>query len=58
MCFFCFKKLPLNIKGKFEFLYDSIDRERLLSVVVEIQKFLVHKPLDFHYTTFSVSPTL
>ena len=58
MFFFCFKKLPLNIKRKFEFLYDSIDGERLSSVVIEIGKFLVHEPLDFHYTTFSVSPCL
>ena len=56
--FFCFKQLPLNIKQKFEFSYHLIDRERLISVVVGVVSFSVDKPLDFHDTTFSVSPNL
>ena len=57
MCF-CFKKLPLSIKQKFEFLYNYIGGKRLSSVVVGTETFLVNKPLDFHYTTFSVSRSL
>ena len=53
----CFKQLPLNIKQKFEFLYNLIDGERLLSVVVVVS-FSIDKPLDFHHTSFSVSPSL
>ena len=33
--FFYFKKLSLNTEQKFEFLYDLIGGERLLSVVVK-----------------------
>ena len=32
--------------------------ERLLSVVVEVVRFSVDKPLDFHDIIFSVSPSL
>ena len=46
----------LKFKQKFEFLYHLIDWERLLSVVVGVAGFLNDKPLDFHDTTFSVSP--
>ena len=53
-----FKQLPLNIKQKFEFLFDLIDGERLLSVVVGVVSFLADKPLDFYDTTFSVLPSL
>ena len=31
---FCFKQLSLNTKQKFEFAYELIDGERLLSMVV------------------------
>ena len=44
--FFCFKQLPLNFKQKFEFPYDLIDGERLLSVVVGVVSFSVDKPLE------------
>ena len=57
MHFFCFKQLPLNIKQKFGFSYHLIDGERLLSVVIGVESFLTDKPLDFHDTTFSVSPS-
>ena len=30
----------------------------MLRVVVEVVRFSVDKPLDFHDTTFSVSPSL
>ena len=56
--FFCFKQLPLNIEQKFEFLYHLIYGERLLSVVVGVVDFSADQPLDFHDTTFSVSPSL
>ena len=55
---FCFKQLPLNIKQKFEFSYHLIDGERLLLVVVGVVSFSADKPLDFHDTTFLVSPSL
>ena len=35
-----------------------IDKERLSSVVVGVVNFLVDKPIDFHDTTFLVSPSL
>ena len=50
--FVCFKQLPLNIKQKTNFLYYSLEGERLLSVVVGAVCFLVDKPLDLHDTTF------
>ena len=34
-----------------------IGGERILSVVVGVLNFSVEKPLDFHDTTFSVSPS-
>ena len=54
---FSFKQRPLNIKQKFEFSYHLIIGERLLSVVVGVINFWVNKYLDFHDTTFSVSPS-
>ena len=56
--FFCFKQLPLNIKQNFEFPYQLIDGERLLSVVVGVVNFSFDKPSSFHGTLFSVSPSL
>ena len=55
---FRFKQPPLNDKQKFESPYQLTDGERLLSVVVGVVSFLAEKPLDFHGTTFSVSPSL
>ena len=55
---FCFKQLPLNTKEKVKSLYHSIDGERLLPLVVAVVSFSAGKPLDFHDTTFSVSPSL
>ena len=40
-----------NDQQEFESPYQSIDGERLLSVVVELESFLADKPLDFHDTT-------
>ena len=56
--FFGFKHLTLNIKQKNEFWHYLIDGERLLSVVVGAVSFSVDKPLHFHGTTFSESPSL
>ena len=56
--FFYFKKLPLNIKQKFEFSYHLIGGEGLLSIVVGVVRFSAEKYLDFHDTTFSVSLSL
>ena len=56
--YLCFKLLLLDIKQKFGFSYHLIDGERLLSVVIGVPTFLTDKPLDFHNTTFSVSPNL
>ena len=47
-CIF-FKQLPLRIKQKFEYLFH---------VGVGVLSFSADKPLDFHDTTFSVSPNL
>ena len=58
LSFFCFKQLPLNTKQKFEFACHLIVGERLLSVVVGVVSFSTEKPLDFHDTIFSVSPSL
>ena len=58
MRFLCFKQFPLNIEQKFEFPYHLIYGERLLSVVVGVVNFSTDKPLDFHDTTISVSPSL
>ena len=57
-CVFCFKQLPLNITQTFKGLCHLIDGERLLSVVVGEVNISVEKKLDFHDTTFSVSPSL
>ena len=46
------------ISKNFESPYQLNDRERLLSVVVGVVSLLADKPLDFHDTTFSVSPSL
>ena len=58
VAFFCFKQLPLNTKEIFEFLYQLIDAERLLSVVVGVKSFPTEKSLDFYDTTLSVLPSL
>ena len=58
MRFFCFNQLPLNINKKSEVSYHLIDAGRLSSVVVGEVRFSVDKPLDFHDTTFPVSPSL
>ena len=58
VAFFCFKQVPLHIKQKFEFLCHLVDGGRLLSVVVGVVSFSSDKTLDFHDTTFSVSPSL
>ena len=50
--FFCFKQLT------FESLYQLIDGEVLLPLVVGIVSFSVNKPLDFFDTSFSVSVSL
>lgn len=55
---FCLRQLPLNINQKVEFSYHLSDGERLLSAVAGVESFLVVKPLDLHYTTFSVLPGL
>ena len=55
--FLSFKQLPLNIKQKCESLPLLIDGERLLSVFVGVVIISVNKPLDFHDTTLSVSPS-
>ena len=57
-CSFCFKQLPLNITQRFYGSCHLIDGERLLSVVVGVVNISVEKTLDFHDTTFSVSPSL
>ena len=57
MACFCFKQLPLNNKQQFEFPYHLINGERLLSVVVRVVSFKADKPLNFHDTAFSVSPS-
>ena len=54
---FCFDQLPLNTKQKCEFLYHLIDGGKLSSIVVGVVSFSADKPLDFHDTTFSVSPS-
>ena len=54
----CFKQLLLDMKQKFGFSSHLIDGEKLLSVVIGVPTFLTDKPLDFHNTTFSVSPNL
>ena len=56
-CLFCLKQFSLIIKQILEFSYHLIDWERLLSVVVGGVGFLLGKPLDFHETPFSVSPS-
>ena len=53
-----FKQLLLDMKQKFGLSYHLIDGEKLLSVVIGVPTFLTDKPLDFHNTTFSVSPNL
>ena len=56
---FCFNHLPLNyIYKKKKFPYHLIDGQRLLSAVVGVISFSVDKPLDFHGTIFSESPSL
>ena len=55
---FCFKKLPLSTKQKFESPYHLIDAERLLSVAVRVISFSADKPFDFHDAIFSVSLSL
>ena len=55
---FCFKQLPLHIKQKCECPCYLIDGERLLSLAVGVVSSSVHKPFDFHDTTFSVSRNL
>ena len=52
LCFFCFKQ------QKFEFLYQLVERKRLLSTVVGVATFSSDKHLDFHDTTFSVLSSL
>ena len=58
MVFFWFQQLSLNTKQRFEFSYQLIDREILLSVVLEVVIFWSDKPSDFHDIIFSVLPSL
>ena len=58
MVFFWFQQLSLNTKQIFEFSYQLIDREMLLSVVLEVVIFWSDKPSDFHDIIFSVLPSL
>ena len=46
------------MKEKSKFSYHLINWERLLSVVVRVACCSVDKPLDFHETTFSESPSI
>ena len=39
-------------------MYNSIDGERLLSVVIGVVSLSAEKPLDFHDTIVSVLPSL
>ena len=52
--FFFFLQVYLNIKDNFEYLYQSVDCKRLLSMVVGVVRSSCEKPLDIHDTTFSV----
>ena len=56
--FFCLKHLTLNTKQKFDSLYHLIDGERLWSAVVGVVSLSADKPLNFHDTKFSVSPSI
>ena len=48
--------VPLNTIQKFP--YHLINGQRLLSVVAGVVSFSADKPSNFHYTMFSVSPSL
>ena len=57
MRFFVLNIFPQIIK-KIEFPYHLIDGQRLLPAAVGVISFSVDKPLDFHDTIFSGSPSL
>ena len=50
----CFKQITLYTKQNFRFLFNLIDGERLLLVVLGVTILSDKKPADFHNTNFAV----
>ena len=50
----CFKHITLYTKQNFRFLFNLIDGERLLLVVLGVTILSDKNPADFHNTNFAV----